>query len=205
MTTPRYTAAVCSILWIGLIVGSILLTERRDSTPGDAGSPATAWPAATALLPLRDGWTLVMQAHAQCPCTVASLGELERLLGELQGQPLRTYVLVVCPEGSASADFAEGDTLERARALRDRNPDVAVVIDADGREAARFGARTSGQVTLFDATGRLRFAGGLTPSRGRRGDGPGRDAILEIFDDSAHLDSHGAAAVFGCPLQQEGS
>jgi hypothetical protein len=205
VTTPRHLLpAVCSILWIGLITVAILFTARRDSTPGDPGTPATDWPAATALRPLRDGWTLVMQAHAQCPCTPSSLDELERLLRDAQGQPVRAYVLVVCPEG-AGPDFSDGPALERARDLQGANPAVVVVVDADGREAARFGARTSGAVNAYDRAGRLRFAGGLTRSRGHRGDSLGRAALLGLFADPTPDDSRGAAAVFGCPLQQEGS
>jgi hypothetical protein len=58
---------------------------------------------------------------------------------------------------------------------------------------------TSGQVLLYDASGRLRFRGGIRPSRGHEGDNTGRRAL------EALLLGDGAApplstAVFGCPL-----
>ncbi len=77
-------------------------------------------------------------------------------------------------------------------------PGVCVGVDPGGVEARRFGAATSGHVFLYDVAGRLRFCGGITPSRGHEGDNPGRDAILaRLLGGEAGTEP---ALVFGCPL-----
>lgn len=183
-----------STAWICLVVALVLASVRRDSAPGDAGAPPPDWPIATTLRPDLDGPTLVMVAHPRCPCTLASLDALERLLAGAS-RPVRAYLLLTVPEG-ATPEFASGEALERARRLSG----VIVVLDADGRETARFGARTSGHVLAFDADGHLRFAGGITPSRGHRGDAPGRRALAALLAGAPAVD---AAPVFGCPLEDE--
>lgn len=189
--TPSRTIA-CALAWIALVVALIATSERRDVRPGDPGAPPAAWPTGTTLRP--GGVTLVMLVHPRCPCTVVSLEALDDLLRAARG-PARAFVLVVVPAG-APVGFEEAAALERARAIAG----VTVVVDADGREAARFGARTSGAVVAYDAAGRLRFAGGLTPARGRRGDTPARAALLTFIDGQA-VDDSPTAPVFGCPLE----
>jgi hypothetical protein len=70
--------------------------------------------------------------------------------------------------------------------------------DTDGREAALFGAKTSGQVLVYDGTGRLRFSGGITGGRSHSGDNPGR-ARVEALLLSGTLDRP-ISPVFGCAL-----
>ncbi len=70
-------------------------------------------------------------------------------------------------------------------------------IDLTG-EAARFGARTSGFVVVYDATGSLRYAGGITGSRGHAGDNVGRRTVERILAGESERDlDH---PVFGCGL-----
>jgi hypothetical protein len=181
-----------SFAWIGLVLVLAAAVQLRDAAPGDAGAPPSDWPAGTTLRLATDGPTLVMLAHPQCPCTVASLDELERLLAAA-ARPPRAFVVLAIP-ADAPAGFEQGAALERARRLTG----AALLLDRDGREAARFGARTSGHVMVFDPAGRLRFAGGITPSRGRCGDAPGRRSVLALLGGAAADD---AAPVFGCPLE----
>ena len=77
-------------------------------------------------------------------------------------------------------------------------PGVRVLVDVDGREAARFGARTSGTVLVYSPHGALLFAGGITASRGHSGDNLGRDAVVTILDRGQP--DRTATPVFGCPL-----
>ncbi len=103
---------ILSFAWIGLVLVLMLAAERRDAAPGDAGAPTPDWPAGTTLRLASDGPTLVMLAHPQCPCTVASLDELERLLAAAAG-PARAYVVLTVP-ADAPAGFEQGESLERA-------------------------------------------------------------------------------------------
>jgi hypothetical protein len=71
-----------------------------------------------------------------------------------------------------------------------------------GQEAKLFGAKTSGDVLLFGANGKLIFAGGITASRGHEGDNPGADAMLKALGESRRnkVSTTTATPVFGCSL-----
>ncbi len=71
-----------------------------------------------------------------------------------------------------------------------------------GQEAKLFGAKTSGDVLLFGANGKLIFAGGITASRGHEGDNPGADAMLKALGESRRnkVTTTTATPVFGCSL-----
>jgi hypothetical protein len=61
-------------------------------------------------------------------------------------------------------------------------------------------AWTSGETMLYDASGRLVFAGGITGSRGHGGDNAGEDAVV-----AALLGGSGGASeapVYGCALRR---
>jgi hypothetical protein len=75
---------------------------------------------------------------------------------------------------------------------------VTVLDDVDGTEARRFGALTSGQVVVYDADGRLRFSGGITPARGHAGDNAGRSAIIALLEGASSASVE--TPVFGCSL-----
>jgi hypothetical protein len=178
----RVRAVVLTAFWAILVTGGFLAVARYESAPGEAASAPAAWPAGTRLAPPR-GWTMVVFTHPQCPCTPATLHEIDRLRARL-GDRFDLRVVL-----------AGGDGPVRAAAAR--IPGVALVDDPGGAEAARFGATTSGHVFLFDGDGRLRFHGGVTPARGHEGDSAGADAVVSLV-----LGGEGAATapVFGCPL-----
>ena len=103
-----------------------------------------------------------MLVHPQCTCSRASLAELAELLARARPRP-RTFVLFIKPAGFADG-WEHTDLWQTASGL----PDVTVIRDDEGREAARFGAATSGQTFLYDARGTLLFSGGITAARGPR-------------------------------------
>jgi hypothetical protein len=72
------------------------------------------------------------------------------------------------------------------------------VTDADGSEARRFGAETSGHTLLFDPNGSLLFSGGITASRGHAGRNAGESAIIAAVN-GKRTDRTGTP-VFGCSL-----
>jgi hypothetical protein len=113
-------------------------------------------------------------------------------MAQAQGR-VSAYVLFGSPSG-ATADWHETTSWEIAAAI----PDVTVIEDADGEEAGRFGAATSGQTLLYDAAGQLQFSGGITDARGHAGDNVGRAAIVALLLTGAS--GHSRSSVFGCPL-----
>jgi hypothetical protein len=136
-----------------------------------------------------------MFVHPHCPCTRASVAELNRLLTRRQG-PVTVHVLFVLPKGVGD-DWAETSLRKSAEAL----PGVKVELDRDGKEALRFGAESSGYVVLYSPDGRLLFSGGITSSRGHEGDNAGEDLVLAGMKGQPASVQH--TPVFGCSLQGE--
>ena len=150
------------------------------------------WPVAAQIKADHDRPTLVMFAHPRCPCTRASIEELNRLLAKCEGK-VATSVLFFQPS-NYSPEWSRGSLWNSAAAI----PGVFTQADADGVEARRFGAATSGLVVLYDAKGRLLFSGGITASRGHAGDNAGAEAILSLVN--GEIAATGQTPVFGCSL-----
>jgi hypothetical protein len=136
-----------------------------------------------------------MFVHPQCPCSTASIDELERLMSDCQGR-VAAHVLFFRPQ-EMTESWVKSSLWTKASAI----PGVSVAIDVAGVEAQRFHSLTSGHTVLYDADGRLLFQGGITISRGHSGDNPGRAAIVNLL--------HGIPTdqirtpVFGCSLIEE--
>lgn len=139
-----------------------------------------------------DQYTLIMLAHPKCPCTRASVEELSKLMAYGRGR-LRAYLLFAKPNGYPD-DWSKTDLWMTAASI----PGVTVLFDDDGIEADRFGTSTSGQVILYDQTGKLQFRGGITQSRGHSGDNAGRSAVEALV--SGRVPERDQTPVFGCPL-----
>jgi len=188
----RRWVGVAGVVWLALAGAGLFVLWSYDNAPGLNANAPPRWPRGSVLEPARDRPTLVVFAHPQCSCTRASLGELAEALARASRRP-RTYVLFLRPVG-----FPEGweqtDLWRTAAAL----PDATVVRDDDGRESRRFGAATSGQTLLYDATGTLVFSGGITGARAHPGDNAGRSALVALLN-RAPADYAGTN-VFGCSL-----
>ena len=138
------------------------------------------------------GMTLVMLAHPHCPCTRASVGELAEVMARVQG---RADAFVLFSKPASSGDDWDDTGLRRSAAAI---AGVTVLSDADGAEARRFGAETSGHTLLFAADGRLLFSGGITQSRGHAGDNAGASAIVSLVHNEGA--ERAETFVFGCAL-----
>jgi hypothetical protein len=178
--------------WIFVVCIGLRILFSYGYTPGGAGDPPVQWPSGTRIRRVSGRATLVMLAHPRCPCTRASLGELELLIARLHGR-LVAHVFFYAPE-NPSADWLKSDLWDRASGI----PDVSAKWDNGDVEARRFGGFTSGQVMLYDAAGRLLFRGGITDSRGHSGDNPGRDAIVSAVIEG--IAGRAETPVFGCSL-----
>ena len=98
-----------------------------------------------------------------------------------------------CCSGSRDGEGAR--VIERGLA---NVPGITIWHDGGGSLARRFGVLTSGHVLLYDSSGRLIYSGGITASRGHRGDNFGRSALLAAILGAPP--SRGSNPVFGCPL-----
>ena len=178
--------------WVVLVVAGMKLVLDHGSRSGAAAVAPAVWPASSRLARDSHRGTLLLFAHPRCPCTRASLGELERIVARAHGRLAVTVVFAV-PRGSDPI-WARSDRWHEARTI----PGVRLFVDSTGTEEGRFGVATSGQALFYDAGGRLRFAGGITVSRGHAGDNAGADAVVALAEhDSA---SWQATPVYGCAL-----
>jgi len=177
-----------------VILGFALLW-RYEMQPGDMGGAPSSWPAGAGIEPNDQSATLLMFVHPQCPCSRASLNELERLVARC-GEQVDARVLFVLPEGAPS-EWNESELWHAAG----RIPHTVSQMDVGGTLAVRFGAETSGQVVLYDAGGRLRYRGGITGSRGHEGDNVGRSTVEELLLGRSDGETVPSQPVFGCPLE----
>ncbi len=179
-------------LWLAVVTGGMWKIAMFENTPGTVVAVSRDWPRNSAIRLSGSVPTLVMAVHPQCPCTRASIAELAHVLAAASGH-VQTELLFILPSGTKPG-WEKTDLWKSAAAL----PGVTVRSDPGGREAARFGAETSGQCFLFDTNGRLRFTGGITASRGHEGDNDGREALVSLL--TRGTPGRETTPVFGCPL-----
>lgn len=165
---------------------------QYSQTAGATGTPPAQWPETSPTLRHPDQSQLVMFLHPRCPCSRATLGELEQLVAHCPGK-FSAQVWFIQPQGMDD-EWVKTDLWHVAASI----PGVQVNVDHAGEEARRFQAVTSGQTLLYDAEGGLIFQGGITLARGHSGDNPGRDAIESLLKQKINrVTSH---PVFGCAL-----
>ena len=185
-----YTAGL--VAWASCVGFGLWQLWDYENGPGTAASAPATWPDNEAIPRPQLRPTLVVLIHPQCSCSRATIAELERLQARVEHQ-IDTYVLMLAPS-SARRDWVRSPLWQKAAAI----PEITVVADPDGRQAAGFGAVTSGQALLYDASGHLVFSGGITASRGHEGDNAGRTAIERLVRQD-HAD-RSSTFVFGCAL-----
>jgi hypothetical protein len=188
-------------LWLAAAAVGLFFVWRFDNAAGEAARPPSSWPMQSQLVRASDRPTLLLIAHPQCSCTVASLGELAEVLARSVVHP-KTYIVFLKPDGF-SDEWVKGDLWQKATQL----PGVVALRDQDGLEARRFGAATSGQTFLYDPSGRLEFSGGITGARAHEGDNAGRQSLVALLGDGQPgrpLETR-TTSVFGCPLFNAGT
>jgi hypothetical protein len=188
---------LATLLWASTVLygGNVLWTYK--TTPNAGAHAPVMWPSNAPVRFDPQRGNLVLLAHPQCPCTRASLTELERLLTRARGR-LHAVVLFVKPH-DAPPGWEETDLWRRARSMAG----AEAVLDVDGEEAHLFRALTSGLTELYAPDGRLLFSGGITAARGHEGDSVGRAYIPAALEGSRL--PHPNAPVFGCALESSES
>ena len=192
MVSRVTTRVVLCVLWLAAVSAGLAVIWSYQNTSGETGACPSSWPDSTKLAVDRNAATLLMFVHPHCPCSRASMGELNRLLA-LSKERIAAHVLFLHPEGH-SLDWVRSDLWRTAAAI----PGVTVHSDTRGAEAQRFGAETSGFVVLYGKGGQRLFSGGITAARGHAGDNAGVDAIVSLLDDPIVATKQ--TPVFGCSL-----
>jgi len=191
--------AAAVALWVPAVGFGIHVLWRYSTTPGNPGTPPLDWPRSAPIERGRGRATLVMFAHPQCPCSRASLGELGIIMAHARGQ-LDANVFFYLPANEAST-WVRTDLWQSASAI----PGVRAFEDRAAAGALSFGAFTSGQTLLYDASGRLLFKGGITAFRGHSGDNAGRSAIATLLQGETPRQNilPVITPVLGCSLRGE--
>lgn len=183
-------------LWLFAIGTGFVMILNYENTSGSVGTAPTQWLSGTQIGLDRDHDTLIMFAHPKCPCTRASLEELNRLLAKGNGR-IAAYVFFFKPHGYPE-DWTRTALWRSAEAI----PGVRVREDVDDVLSRKFGAETSGYVLLYNPQGQLLFRGGITGSRGHAGDNEGEDAVIALANGQKTSVTH--TPVYGCSLMDEG-
>ncbi len=184
--------SVLLALWACSVGFGVRVLLRYADTPGHLAAPPDRWPRTAPLPPPQNGSALVLFVHPQCPCSRATIGELEQIIA-CCGSKVDVSVFFYTPPGQ-DKDWAVTDIWRSAA----RIPGVRLLDDSNGAVARLFGARTSGQVLLYDRTRRLVFNGGITAFRGHSGSNDGREAIVALLRDG--VVPRRTTPVFGCAL-----
>jgi hypothetical protein len=182
--------ATC-LLWGTGVAGGYVALARHTAGAGREASAPASWPACAPIAADPALPTLLVFAHPQCPCTAATVEELNRLLARCADRVATCVFLYVDP--ALGAEWSHTALRRELEAL----PGVTVREDPLGAVARAFGAHTSGQTLLYGTDGTLLFSGGITPGRGHAGDSAGCSALLQHV---LHDTGPDRAPVYGCAL-----
>lgn len=180
-------------LWVLAVGSGMYWLADYSFTPGRAGQAAPAWPGGPTPENGNDRFTLVVALHPECPCSRATLRQLDTVLLHT-GRRMR--VLAVFADQLPDAPAEASELYAQARVL----PDVRLVSDRDGSWMRRFDFHTSGEIRLYRPNGTLAFQGGITAGRGHDGDNPGSDAVIAAVRATTPATGVARTPVFGCAL-----
>ncbi len=189
-------AIVGLVAWVGVSIAGYFVVMQHEYQPGFMGRRLAHWPA-DSKVDRSAGMTVIAFVHPRCPCTTATITELNQAMRQANGAKLTAVVFVPCGRESDS-DWTEG---QHIRTIRDDIAGARIYLDSDGEDARRFGAATSGTILVYDQSGNEVFRGGITAGRGVSGDNPGRRRLDEILRGDAIEESKMSTPVFGCSLE----
>jgi len=183
-------------LWLLAAGASTGVLLNQGGNAVRSGGTPEHWPQGTemALDPKRA--TLLVFTHSHCPCTRATLTELNRLISRYP-ERIAAHILVL----NSEKDRPKSGLWGKSAAMTS----VAIHEDTNGTEAHRFGAKTSGFVLFYAPSGQLLFKGGIAAGPGHKGDNAGAKAIIALL--SGQNPTSTQTPVYGCAFVErpEGS
>src|SRR6266571_646178 len=100
----RWHVLVFVAVWLGAALAGNAALARYQAKPGEVLAPPAVWPANSRIERISGRPTLLLFAHPGCPCTRASVHELEWLITRFPA--LAVKVVSVDPEGFSRVDDA---------------------------------------------------------------------------------------------------
>jgi hypothetical protein len=183
---------IAAALWLSGAAGGLgYLASYASSTRAQTPAPAT-WPPDSQIARADEAVSVVVFLHPHCPCSSSTLAELGRILAR-SPRGCRVTIAFNSPTSQAR-DWGRTSLRERAETLAG----VEVIDDVDAREARLFRAADSGHVVVYGPDGRLRFAGGITASRGHEGDNLGQACVLAALNGETPIAE--TTKTFGCEI-----
>ena len=183
-------------LWAIAVSAGLFAVYYHEHSPSVNAAAPARWQEAGKLVRSETKPTLLVFLHPHCPCSRATVSELEKLTARTR-ESLSVGVIFLHPD-EVPPDWHQTALCNQAF----RIPGVRLIDDVCCRVTQQFGVSTSGQALLYGVAGDLLFCGGLTSSRGHAGDNPGCDAIMDAVR-GKRMTSHTGTevcAVYGCPL-----
>jgi hypothetical protein len=193
-TNPRRRFPLILLIagWLVVVVAGMGIAVRYETMPGLSAIPPAHAPDARG-----SQSTLLVFAHPQCPCTRATLEQLDRIAARV-GDLVKIQVHVYSAPSAGDA-WTHSAIWERAA----RIPGVEVRADVEGHKARSLGVSTSGEALLFGPDGWLVYHGGITSARGHVGDNVGTGTIVAAVRGQPVTTT--SAPVFGCSLFELGT
>lgn len=176
--------------WGLAVVYGFHVALTYQATPGAPPAAPSSWPEGLPVALDPERATLVLALHPHCPCSRATLQELDRLLTRWS-DALRIHAFVYA-DPALGTDWHQTDLWRRAASM----PGVSMHEDPLGESVRRLGAKVSGTVFLYSSAGELLFEGGITPGRGHEGTSPGSRAIAAIL--ACATPEARSAPAYGC-------
>lgn len=190
--SPKAVFILFIVPWALAVVSLLIYLTAYSLRPGPNGPALASWPKDAKVSRPAGASSLIMFVHPQCPCTRASVAELDRLVSAFPSRINATVVFL--RPSDRPEDWVKSDLWESVL----RIPGAQPREDVDGRESTRFGVKTSGETVLFDPDGNEIFRGGLTSSRGHEGASDGTNALRRYFNGEGMPIR--TASTYGCAL-----
>ena len=134
---------------------------------------------------------MVVFLHPHCPCSRATLDAIKEILKNRSASIQINAVFVVPPE--VQSGWEESPLLEECRSI----PGIVTSLDFGGKESNLFGAKTSGDVFIFNSQGKVIFSGGITNGRGQVWTDRERETFESALTSPNHIEH---APTYGCAL-----
>jgi len=195
MSRSRTIVGSACFAWLAVVGAGMASLAYYDQQAGETlAAPARIAPLA-AEAPKKQ--RLLVFIHPRCPCSTASLRELERLMSRCRNE-VEAKVYFIRPENEPDS-WARGSLWTLAQQI----PGTTTSIDAGGKVSRQYAATTSGAIVVYSADGKLQYQGGITAARGHEGDSRGKEAIFAIARGETQEVSQ--CPVYGCPLWDKAS
>jgi hypothetical protein len=167
-------------------VGNLPQPERVKEFSSDAKSPV-----------------IMAFIHPKCKCSDATVDELSDLLMNIAPEKKPKVVTLFYYPSEKKADWVTETRLYK-KVLEKK--DWQIALDQGGVQAYTWGALTSGYIVYMDNQGEIKLHGGITESRGHRGESLGKidlkKAILnsEVRNQETNVASFAEEPTFGCAM-----